>query len=55
MEENTNVDALFEELGGYKEMVTLDDFDLLVLTEMSPEKKPARKTVLERGLRRNLL
>ena len=35
----------FEELGGYKEMVTLDDFDLLVLTEMSPEKTSARKVV----------
>ena len=44
-DENPNVDALFEELGGYKEMVTLDDFDLLVLTEMSPEKTNARKTV----------
>ena len=50
-DENTNVDALFEEFGttgvdGFKDLVTLEDCDLLVLTEMSPEKQTTvRKSV----------
>ena len=50
-DENTNVDALFEEfgttgVGGFKDLVTLEDCDLLVLTEMSPEKQTTvRKSV----------